>query len=104
MKYCSKCGKEIMEDAVICPSCGCAQDNRALQSQNDSSSFGWALLGFCVPIVGLILYLVWKDNTPLKAKSAGKGALVSVILSVIIYVIYAIIIGTAIGAIGLSCF
>lgn len=32
MKYCSKCGKEIMEDAVICPNCGCAQDNRALQN------------------------------------------------------------------------
>lgn len=24
MKYCSKCGKEIMEEAVICPECGCA--------------------------------------------------------------------------------
>lgn len=24
MKYCAKCGKEIMEDAVICPNCGCA--------------------------------------------------------------------------------
>ncbi len=24
MKYCAKCGKEIMDDAVICPGCGCA--------------------------------------------------------------------------------
>lgn len=24
MKYCSKCGKEIMDEAVICPNCGCA--------------------------------------------------------------------------------
>lgn len=24
MKYCSKCGAEIMEEAVICPKCGCA--------------------------------------------------------------------------------
>ena len=24
MKYCSKCGKEIMDEAVICPGCGCA--------------------------------------------------------------------------------
>ena len=24
MKYCEKCGKEIMDEAVICPSCGCA--------------------------------------------------------------------------------
>ena len=24
MKYCSKCGKEIMDEAVVCPGCGCA--------------------------------------------------------------------------------
>ena len=22
MKYCSKCGKEIMDEAIICPGCG----------------------------------------------------------------------------------
>ena len=97
MKYCSKCGKQIMDDAVICPGCGCAQETTPVVKQDDSSSFGWAFLGFCIPVVGLVLYLVWKDSTPLKAKSAGKGALVSVIVSVIFYVIYAIIIGAAIG-------
>lgn len=24
MKYCTKCGKEIMDEAVVCPNCGCA--------------------------------------------------------------------------------
>lgn len=24
MKFCQKCGKEIMDEAVICPGCGCA--------------------------------------------------------------------------------
>lgn len=24
MKYCIKCGKEIMDEAVVCPGCGCA--------------------------------------------------------------------------------
>ena len=24
MKYCSKCGNQLMDEAVICPSCGCA--------------------------------------------------------------------------------
>lgn len=23
MKYCSKCGKQLMDEAVICPGCGC---------------------------------------------------------------------------------
>ena len=91
MKYCQKCGNELMDEAVVCPGCGCAQAKTA--SENDSSSFGWALLGFCIPIVGFILWLVWKDNTPLKAKSAGKGALISVILSIVFYIIYFIFVG-----------
>ena len=97
MKYCTKCGKEILDEAIVYPGCGCPQQAGNVVTTQDSSSFGWALLGFCVPVAGLILYLIWKDNTPLKAKSAGKGALVSVILSVIFYVIYAIIIGAVIG-------
>ena len=28
----------------------------------DNGGFGWGLLGCCIPIVGLVLFLVWKDN------------------------------------------
>lgn len=27
MKYCSKCGNELMDEAVICPKCGCATES-----------------------------------------------------------------------------
>lgn len=30
--FCSKCGKEIMDEAVICPSCGCPTNNFSAQS------------------------------------------------------------------------
>lgn len=99
MKFCTKCGKELMDEAVICPNCGCSQET-APEKKQDASSFGWALLGFCIPLVGLILYLVWKDETPLKAKSCGKGALISVIVAVAFYVIYALFIAALIGSIG----
>lgn len=26
MKYCSKCGKELFDEAVFCPGCGCATE------------------------------------------------------------------------------
>ena len=48
----------------------------------DSGSFGWAVLGFFFPIVGLILVLVWKQSKPKCAKMAGIGALVGVGISV----------------------
>ena len=99
MKYCSNCGKELVDEAVVCPGCGCSVGNAgAANNVVDSSSFGYALLGFCIPIAGLILWLMWKDTTPLRAKSAGKGALISVILSVVFYIIYFVVILGIIGA------
>ncbi len=97
MKYCPKCGKEIMDEAVVCPGCGCSQENKSPKDQEDSNSIGWGCLGFCIPIVGLILWLVWKKDYPLKSKSAGTGALISVILSLVFYIIYACCLGAAIG-------
>ena len=31
--FCTKCGKEIMDEAVICPNCGCPTHNYKTQSQ-----------------------------------------------------------------------
>lgn len=50
----------------------------------DNGSFGWAVLGFFFPLVGLILFLVWKDSKPLSGKKAGIGALVGVISKVVL--------------------
>ncbi len=58
----------------------------------DNGGFLWGLLGCCIPIVGLILFLVWKDQKPKTAKAAGIGALVSVILGVLFYIIYFVLI------------
>ena len=62
---------------------------------NDNGGFLWGLLGCCIPVVGLILFLVWKDQKPNTAKAAGIGALVSVIISVVFYIIYFVILGAA---------
>ena len=60
----------------------------------DNGGFLWGLLGFCIPVVGLILFLIWKDQKPKTAKAAGIGALVSVIIYVVAYIL---IIGLGIG-------
>ena len=71
-----------------------------MENNNDNGVFLWGLLGCCIPVVGLILFLVWKDQKPRTAKAAGIGALISVILSVIVYVIYFVILGAAGLALG----
>lgn len=68
----------------------------------DSGSAGWAVLGFFFPIVGLILYLVWKTEKPLSARRAGMGALVSVIVGVVITVIWFILAFVVMMSLGAS--
>ena len=100
--FCSKCGKEVNDEAVICVHCGCAIENKkapaANAHANDAPNTGFAVLGFFIPLVGLILYLLNKDTAPLKAKSAGKGALIGFCVSLVFSIIYGAVLGSIIGS------
>ena len=85
--YCVNCGREIDNNAVICVNCG-TNVQRSAAPAPDTGGFGWGALGFFVPIVGLILYLVWRLEKPLTAKSAGVGALVGFGLGILFFIIY----------------
>lgn len=82
--FCKNCGQPMDEHDNVCPNCG------AVQNQTppvvDNGGIGWGLLGCCIPVVGLVLFLVWKDTKSKTAKAAGIGALVSVILVVLYYI------------------
>ena len=93
MAFCKNCGKEIDDKAVICPSCGVQQKEIAPIPPEvvDNGGFLWGLLGCCVPIVGLVLFLVWKDTKPKTAKAAGIGALVAVGIAAVYYLIVLIL-------------
>lgn len=64
------------------------------------SGAGWGVLGFFFPVVGLILFLVWKDDHPARSKGAGIGALVGVILNVVWIVVYVVIVVAVAGSAG----
>lgn len=65
----------------------------------DNGGLGWGILGCCIPIVGLVLWLVWKDQKPRTAKAAGIGALVAVGLGALYYVlIFMLGIGIVLGS------
>ena len=85
MAFCKNCGARIDDKAVICTSCGVAQNTAP--AVVDKGGFGWGVLGCCIPIVGLILFLVWNDSKPKTAKAAGIGALVPVCLVMTFYLV-----------------
>lgn len=85
MAFCKNCGNELGNQNV-CPNCG-ANQSTDVTVPEDKGGFLWGLLGCCIPIVGLVLFLVWKDTKPQTAKSAGIGAIVGVALAVLYYVV-----------------
>ena len=65
--YCENCGAEISKEAYICPKCGVKVKKE--ENIEDKPSVGLNILSLFFPIVGLILYFTWKNQTPKKAKS-----------------------------------
>lgn len=95
MKYCNRCGAQITDDSSrFCPNCGndtMAPVNVAAPREEDKPNAGFAVLGFFLPLIGLILYLVWKSETPLKAKSCLNGAIAGFITGIVLVVLISII-------------
>ncbi|MDR1464974.1 MAG: zinc ribbon domain-containing protein [Oscillospiraceae bacterium] len=113
--FCSKCGKEMADDAALCPFCGANLGAAPGQAQQvpppytqvpppynyqtappyqapyyqqqspppepDVPNTGMNVLSCFFPIVGIIFYFVWKDQTPLKAKALLKWAIAGLVIS-----------------------
>ena len=61
-------------------------------SKNDTKSIGLNVLAWFVPVFGLIYYLCQKGETPVRAKSVGKTALISFVVNMILTIIGTILI------------
>jgi predicted RNA-binding Zn-ribbon protein involved in translation (DUF1610 family) len=85
-KYCSTCGAQIREEAVVCPKCGCATERGKSQTSASTVSDGIVmasyLVGFLFPILGFVMaiYLMVK-NRP----GSGIGVAVVSLLSTAIW-------------------
>lgn len=98
MKYCAKCGNELVDEAIVCPKCGVAcEEIKTNEPVEENNPLLFGAIGCCVPIVGLVLFLVWKDSKPKTAKYAGIGALISVICIAIYYIIVIAMFSTAVA-------
>lgn len=74
--FCSKCGKEINDEAVVCIHCGCAVNGAKKPAASEDwkevkISKGMQLLCTFVPIVGFILGFaeLCSDSNSAKGKS-----------------------------------
>lgn len=74
----------------------------AAPTATDTGSFGWAVLGFFVPIAGLILWLVWKDTRPRDSARARNGFVAGLVVGVLFGIAYAVFMGTMLAALSVQ--
>lgn len=97
MKYCTNCGSQIDDEAIICIHCGCAVQKAQPQppvynAPADKADAALVVLCVLFPIVGLVLWAVKRDESPVAARSYGKAALISFcVCTALIVLLYAVI-------------
>lgn len=101
--FCRNCGKQIDDKADVCIYCGVKTKDEKTEPTTvvvkpiDKGSFGWGVLGFFFPLVGLILYAIWHNDLPKRAKSVGIGALIDACLTIFLLIVYFILILIAVN-------
>lgn len=90
--YCAKCGTKADKNSEFCAKCGSSLKGEIITTDNNKvessgSSFGWGVLGFFIPLVGLILFIVWNKDRKKDAKAAGIGALIGTICYILLYIL-----------------
>ena len=117
MKYCTNCGHEIHDEAIMCVNCNTPVEKQKPQKVEPpvkveepfvegTPSKGWTVLGIFLPIVALILFFVNKKKRHQRAKRLKKGMIIGFIVWGVIAVIYIAVlviqyfIGAIIAAIG----
>lgn len=99
--YCPNCGNKVNENADVCLKCGTllkGKENVTL----DKPSIGLNIISFLWPLIGFILYLTMKRDTPVKAKKCGKWALIGVVTVILIFVIVFAVVFISLNKVGNS--
>ena len=99
--YCKNCGKEIDNNAYVCPNCGVLVKSAptevvAKKESNTKALIGF-ILSFFVPVVGLILGIMGLKASG-EMKGEGKGmsiaaiiiSAVGIVCSIIFTIVYTV--------------
>ena len=93
--YCSNCGEEISEKAVICPKCGCATQNyKTTETPMIEDKNGIAIAGFVcsffIPLLGWIFGGIGLSRAN-KRNGKFKGfAIASIVIASVMFLLYLI--------------
>ena len=84
--FCKNCGQEIEDNADVCIHCGVSTGKNSSNSLDNPSHLA-GVASYCFPIVGIILYFMWKDEKPESAKLICKWMIGGLIAWIAFYIL-----------------
>ncbi len=96
-KFCTNCGGKLEDHFNVCPYCGTQQGgnlyaqnySQQVPVQEDKVEIGYIILGFFIPMAGLVLWALWSKEKPKTAKAVGIagiiGFIAGIIFSILVY-------------------
>lgn len=81
--YCRNCGQEIPINSDICPICRYHLVNKSTETSTVEVIM-ICLFSFFIPIVGLILWAIFKDEDRPKAKKALIAAITGILIALLL--------------------
>ena len=95
MRYCEKCGKEIDDNAVVCPICGAstavnASSVTTTERENPKTARMAMGFAFLLPILGVVFGVIGvkKYSDPKLKKQCIIAIPLSVVMAIVWYCIY----------------
>lgn len=87
MAFCSKCGKEVHEDAEICVHCGCRIKNPPAHTSTDGKKIARFCLTYFLGFIGSFII----NHTDLKPEGWKSRTLAYFFLTIVTFGIYSLV-------------
>ncbi|MGE4271675.1 MAG: zinc ribbon domain-containing protein [Desulfitobacterium sp.] len=85
-KHCQACGATTKSEQEFCKECGVRLIKHGPTVKDDTPKVAKAF-SFCMPIVGIILFFVWRTKKPESAKSVCNWTILGVAGGMVLYTI-----------------
>ena len=98
--YCTKCGKKVNDGDLFCSSCSYKFYNNINnvnygEEKKEKASIGWWFLAFFIPVVGIVLFFIYRKTHPGMKKRLLSGTIVGFITGVISTILLIVILLTS---------